>query len=462
MKLDAMFKEININRLLWIILGSILVVILFHSLNRFFDHDEFATIHTSWKMLRGEKIFVDFFQHHNPLFYYMLIPIIGALGDNIHTVIAIRLIVFLIIPLILLATYLIAKKIYNNETGIISLVLLVCTFSFATKVMEIRPDVMETLFALVSILFLFFYFEKRNLKYLILSSFLLGISFLIFQLALFLGFLIGCLLLFDVYKKNISFRDVLIYFFAFLFTLVPYGIYLFYTNSFYTYFQLNWILNMKFLLRFPPFDLLIQTYTMSTILIVFYFLGLLFFMKTLNQRRIGFLSFGLLLSIFFVRHPYPQYLMLAMPLIAMISASAIYAIFKNKRALLFAVLILSIGSQASWLAQGARNSNGEQLKKIAYVLSITNANDSVYDGEIFFNIFRNDVDFFWYNVGPLHALETFQTMTDYKYDIYEIIDRVKPKVISNYHIGYMDDYRIKNYYEQSKRYPDLFIRKDTE
>ena len=148
-----------------------------------------------------------------------------------------------------------------------------------------------------------------------------------------------------------------------------------------------------------------------------------------------------------------------MPLIAMISATAIYTIFKNNKALLFVLLIASIGSQVSWLAQLARNSNGDQLKKVAYVVAITNREDFVYDGEILFNIFRKDVDFFWFNVGPQHALETFQTMTDYHYDIYAIIDRLKPKVISNYHIENMEDPRIKKYYVQSRQYRDLFIRK---
>jgi len=459
MKLEEMFKKINIDRLLWIVLGALLVIILFHSLNRFFDHDEFATIHTSWKMFQGEKIYVDFFEHHNPFFYCALIPIIGVLGENVHTIIAVRLMVFLLFLLILLITYLIARKIFNKETGIITLLLLVSTFIFVTKAVEVRLDVPETLFALFSIFFLLVYFEKGGLLYLILSAILLGIAFLFFQLALFPVLIIGCLLLFELFKKNIYFRDVIIYFFIFLLILAPYGIYLFYTKSFYSYFQFNWILNMKFLLRFLPFDLLIQTYGINTILIVFYIVGLLFFMKTSNQRRVGVLSLGLLLSVFFVRHPYPQYLMLAMPLIAMISASTIYTIFKNNKALLFVVLILSFGSQLSWLAQGARNSNGEQLKKIEYVLSITSANDSVYDGEILFNIFRKDVDFFWFNVGPQHALETFKTMTDYNYDIYVIIDRIKPKVISNYHIGNMEDPRIKNHYVQSGRYKDLFIRK---
>lgn len=116
------------------------------------------------------------------------------------------------------------------------------------------------------------------------------------------------------------------------------------------------------------------------------------------------------------------------------------------------------------VSSGARNTNAEQLKKIEYVLSITRGNDYAYDGNILFNIFRKDADFYWYSTDPdprMGTLETFQIMTGYHYDIYERIDRVKPKVISNYYIGNMEDHRIKNHYERSKQYADLFIRIDS-
>jgi 4-amino-4-deoxy-L-arabinose transferase-like glycosyltransferase len=460
MKIDDMFKKIKVNRLLWFVLGALLVIILFHSLNRFFDHDELEAIHTSWKMLQEEKIYVDFFQHHHPFLYYMLIPIISILGENIHTIIAIRLIFYLMFLFILFITYLIARDNFSKGIVVIGLILLSSTYIFMIKVIEIRPNVPETLFALVSIFFLLDYFKKRNLLYLGLSAFSLGVAFLFFQLAMFLVLFIGCLLLFDVYKKTIPFLDVLAYFFVFLLALAPYGIYLVLTDSFYSYFQFNWILNMKVLNRFLPFSGLLNIYSVNTILCVFYVLGLSFYLKTSNQKRVGVLSLGLLLSVFLVRTPWPQYFMLAIPLMAITSAHTIYLIFKNNKAILFVMLVLSTGPQINWLAQGARNTNEGQLKKIAYVMSITNKDDSVYDGHILFNVFRKDINFFWYSIDPhLGTLETFQTMADYHYDIYEIIDSVKPQVISNYHIGNMEDPRIKNHYVQSKRYTDLFIRK---
>jgi len=415
MRQGEWLKNIDIYRIFWIVLCALLVIVLFHSLNRFFDHDELEAIHTSWKMLQGEKIYVDFLQHHHPLLYYLLIPVIGKLGENIQTIITIRLLIFVMLLLILFVSYLLAKNIFNREIGIISLLLLSTTVIFVLKAIEIRPNVPETFFALSSIFFLFFYFKKRGLLYLVLSAFSLGIAFLFFQLALFLIIFIGCFLLFDVYKRLAPFRDLLLYFSVFLLVLLPYGIYLFYTNSFNSYFQLNWILNMKFLGRFAPFNGLLMLSERSTVLCIFYLVGLIFFMKKSNQIRLGVFSFGLLLSVFLVRTPWPQYFMLAIPLIAITSAHAIHSVFKNNKALLFAFLIFSIGFQLPWLAQGARNSNGEQLKKIQYVLSITRTNDFVYDGDMQFNVYRKDIDFFWYSIDPLMGtLGTFQTMSHYK------------------------------------------------
>ena len=41
--------------------------------------------------------------------------------------------------------------------------------------------------------------------------------------------------------------------------------------------------------------------------------------------------------------------------------------------------------------------NKYQLEKIDYVLSITDTNDLVYDGDIQFNLFRKDLDFLVFN-----------------------------------------------------------------
>jgi 4-amino-4-deoxy-L-arabinose transferase-like glycosyltransferase len=458
MKQNSLFLSLDCSKLLWLLFSVLVVIILFNSLNRWFDNDEFEAVHTSWKILQGEEIYVDFFQHHHPLFYYLLTPVIAISGENITTIITIRLIVFFMLLLIFFFTYYLSIKLFNKETGLISLLLLTTAHIFFTEAIEIIPDVPQTLFGLLSVLLLFTFFENRFQKNLVSSSFLLGISFLFSQKASFLILLIGVLLLIGVYKREIYHRDLLLYLSVFLLTLAPYCLYVFYTSALSPYFSFNWVLNMMFLNHFLPFNILLHSFLYNLSLWAFYLIGLLFFMKTPNQKRVAFLSLGLLMSVFFAHTPYRQYFMMAMPLIAVTSAYAICSIFKNKYILVI-VLVFSIAFPFFNLLKKTRNTNGIQLEKIEYVLSITGKEDFVYDGDILFNIFRKDIDFFWFSVRPhTLGLATYQTMTEYDYNIYELIDTFKPKVISNYYIENMHDKRIAKHYVQSALYEDLFTR----
>ena len=63
---------------LWGIFAGILVSIFFYSYNRGFDPDEFEHMHTAWKISRGQKIFIEFFQHHHPFFDYLITPVTGS------------------------------------------------------------------------------------------------------------------------------------------------------------------------------------------------------------------------------------------------------------------------------------------------------------------------------------------------------------------------------------------------
>jgi len=106
--------------------------------------------------------------------------------------------------------------------------------------------------------------------------------------------------------------------------------------------------------------------------------------------------------------------------------------------------------------------NTRQLEKINYVLFLTRPDDLVYDGDIQFNVYRGDLDFIWFSVSPREGqLSTYQKWKGYRYDILELIDEKKPKVISDYVIKKMlADPRISNHYGQSERYSDLYIRRD--
>lgn len=453
-----MLKNIRVTSLLQVFLGILVVVILYWSLNKQFDHDELEVIHTSWKILQGERIYIDFFQHHHPLLYYLLIPIIVIFGESTTTLIVARLIVFCLFSLILAITYLIANKTSSREASNISLIFLCTTFIFTTNVIELRPDVPQALFGLLAILFLLFYFETKILSYLVLSSLAVSLAFLFLQKALFLILLLAIFLFYHAYRKNISYFSAFTYVLLILFVYLLYLLHLTFSDSLSAYLTFNWILNIKFLDRSYPVDTFINMYKVNAILWFYYALGLLS-VNTFNQRFLSFISLGLLLSIFSLQKPHQQYFISLIPLVAIISAYTVYTFFLSSRKLLIVVLILASVLPCYSLFGGVPTlSNSEQLQKINYVLSITRPDDFVYDGNALFNVFRKDIDFFWYSLDQKDGLATYTSMTGYKYNVYESIGKFKPKVISNYFIENVGDERIANFYTRSSLYPDLFIR----
>jgi 4-amino-4-deoxy-L-arabinose transferase-like glycosyltransferase len=445
---------------LWFILGLLLVAVFFWSLNKEFDHDELEVIHTSWKILKGEELYVDFFQHHHPLLYYLLVPVIAILGEKTSTLIAIRLIFYACYAGILFATYLIAKRVFQKTTAILSLVLLVAFLMYTRNAIEIRPDVPQTLLGLLSIYWLFVYLESKSHYDLFLCSLSVGLSFLFLQKSGIFILLEFIILLLAVCKNQISYRSLLFYLLG---SSLPFGFYLLYLygNGYIDqYFTLNWLLNFKFIDRNYPWSTLLESFRDNLLSWTFFLIGLCCCLSGREQKRLGIITIGVLLFIITTKKSHQQYLIPLFPLIAILAAEAIHYLRPYKK-VFFCIVFLSIFYPSLIYFNGAfQLSNHQQLRKIDYVMNITPQNERVYDGDILFNVFRSDIDFFWYSLDSQDGLDTYKSFNSYHYNIYESIEKFKPKVISTYYIPSLEDSRIKNFYTASPVYADLFIRQD--
>jgi len=444
-----------------ILLALLLVALLAVSLTRYFDHDEFETIHTAWKIVQGERIYIDFFQHHHPFFYYLLTPFVLIFRDSILTLFAARVFIFFLTLLILASTYLLGRKIFNPRVSFLAIILLITTFIFNEKVVEIRTDTIQTLFSLASLVFLFDFLKNGKARSLILSGAGLGFSFLFLQKAIFLIFLTFLLLLYYFWQRKISGRQLLIFSFSFLLTLLPYIAYLLLTKNFSTYLFFNWIFNLNFVGHFYPFRHLAESFKENSLLWIFYVWGCLTFLATRRQKDLAFLSLGLLFSLFLVRIPLKQYFMTAMPLIALISSQGLYFTFKNnQRLLLIMVLSLVVPFVYSSLKPLETTTSRDQLVLVKDVLQATDKNDLVYDGSVRFNLFRKDIDFFWFSVNPAdNGLTTYKRLKSYEYNIDELIEEKKPKIVSTYPAP-VDLRKLKKHYKPFNNYPNVFIRID--
>ena len=512
----SLLPEKTFSRWLWRLLIVVVVGVLLLSLKRYFGHDEFEGVHTGWKILQGERIYIDFFQHHHPFYYYLPAFVISAAGETVWAVLALRLVSFAFYGAMLLLTWRLAIRIYGRRTvAKIALILLGSAFIFFDSAIEIRPDVPQVFFGFAGFVLIFAYFDEKKKWQLILSALCLGLSFLFLQKAVFSIAIMGVLLLVTAYKKQIKWCDVAVYSLTGAGVIVPYFVYLIYSGTLDTYIEFNWLLNMKFMNEFSAVKGIGVIFRKSPALLIFYVLGSVKPPKTAGPIRLGWVSLGLLGSVFLVRAPYNQYFLPAIPFMAVIAANAIVEVLRDKRSwqvigviaaagvgfiyafriihpeydviAVFAVIVIchviaivfckypvvrekwltftvlvALIVPVTFVFNRITKNNTIQLAIVEYVRDVTSPEDHVYDGDARFNLFRKDVDYFWFSVRRHHklggALMTYQSMTDYPYDIYEAIELYKPKVIWPNYFD-VSDPRIAADYVQSEVFGALYIRK---
>ena len=152
-----------------------------------FTVDEMEAIHTAWKISAGETIYTGFFQHHHPLLYFYLAPVIVACGARPMTLIACRA---AMVPFILgtvWCTYALAGRVFGRSAAILTLIFLLASRLFLRVGVEVRPDVPLLCFGMAAILLAFPKEGAPPRRTLAswLSGICLGLSLLFLQKAIF-------------------------------------------------------------------------------------------------------------------------------------------------------------------------------------------------------------------------------------------------------------------------------------
>lgn len=209
--------------------------------------------------------------------------------------------------------------------------------------------------------------------------------------------------------------------------------------------------------QFSPIQNFKNSYHQNTLHWIFYFIALLFVPKDKASKVLTLISVFLILTIFIVKAPYLQYFIIITPFISILTAKGIDYVFKNNIPLLSFIMLFSIVPFYFEFQKFKENSN--DIKRLQFVLDNTNVEDKVFDGLSYINLYRKDIDFFWFSVYEFGLLETYQNMTNYHYDIYELINKHKPKIIFRHTIKNISHKNIQPFYYQSEQYPRIYLRK---
>lgn len=444
-----MVKE-NSDRLLQYGRGVLILIILMTAMftfQRIFHDDELEAVHTAWKIAQGEVIYQDFFQHHHPFLYYLLVPIIVWGGEKIETLFVCRAVMLLIGLGTCYWTYRLANLIHGDQkvNGMAAVLLLISSVLFSWYGFQIRPDVPMVFLQMMAIYYYIGFQKSGKIRDLMYAAVGFNLAVLFLQKAVIVvSMVFGMLFV----QSRIKWVNKAIFTGVFFAGGAIYATYLWKTGIIERYFLLNWVINGKMIWHPERLDVLYMG-TVSFPLVISYCLG---FWKSFfcpKLRSINILIFGLLGTMSFYPAPNMHYALPALPLMAVIGAPL----------LVQGVMVRTIFVRGIWLVGVVfavfsyfqictQHVLDKQLATIQYIMQVASPGDGVLDGSRpRGNLFRKDVDYFWFQTEPRYGLVgVFSKMTGYRYDPYEIVEQKKPKIICNELFGDATDPRISQYY----------------
>jgi hypothetical protein len=429
------------------------------ALFRQFDHDEFEHIHSAWFILQGKIPYLDFYQSHNPALWYLLAPFIHFFGEGTAVLFIARSLMLLFLAGIVLSVRALSRETGSSirESNYAMLLVLSC-WVLVNKSYEIRPDVPQVFFGLLSCLYFIRYIKNKMSLHMVQAGFMAGVSFVMLQKSIFLFAAMVIAMLWLLWRKEISLRAIFLYAIGTILPLVGLIYYLMATGCFGDYIMTNWILHMNKLQSFSPLKHLFNSILENT---VFWGLAGLSLWTCLVKKQSGALlqiiSFcGLLYfgSLFLVPCPHKQYFIFLIALLAVPAARQAILLFEQfkcsetcRNCLLVLALIAPVYSTASALTK----SNRTQLQMIRYVINWTAPGHRVYDGDVLYNLYRPDLHYFWFSVKPLKGLDSYNRIFGNRlsaYDIYQLILEKKPVFISDVSVN-INDPRIAGMYQST-------------
>jgi hypothetical protein len=467
-------RLLSTNGFLCIVVIFLSLLVLSYSVHRWFDHDEFAHIHSAWYVANGYTPYTDFFHNHHPLLWYCIAPILLVLGYSTKTVVILRLIMFGLTMGIALLTFLTARKATSSTTaGLLSVLLLLSMVMFLEKSIEIRPDVPQVLLGLISVYFFVSFTQSRENKHMALAGLFASFAFLFSLKTSFLLIAYAALLFHGLLRRRIPGKALLYFVLSLLVPLLLFLGYLVASGSFADYVLNNWLMNMRWLYTLSPRDYLRRSFatqnalfwSLSAVAIAFILLK----RKTSEAlRAIAFIGLFLLASVLLVKTPHRQYFMFAIALLCIASAYLIEQVVARFRLRVVHTLVLVIvvlfQPLQSFAPQSIRSGlRDSQLARVEFVLDNSASSDLVYDGNIQFNLYRPDLHYFWFSVQEKRGLDTYNLVTNNGYGDYDgcqLIKSKRPRLISDFALDFTAC-GLRALYDETK-YDGLYMLRELE
>ncbi len=226
------------------LLGFGMLIIYKAAVDYGFVWDQTEHLHAAYLVSIGQVPYKDFFEHHHPLLWYLLAPVVQWFYPSIKVVYFARFLAVGLMACCLWLLFTITDKfLFNRKTALLSMLCLLCFPKVLTDSMNLRPDTFMLLTVLGGLYYFFDFLQNGHLRKLIGSFLLWIISFLFLQKAIIIGVGFCAAILWLLHQKRLSWRDFLIAAGVACLPLVGFATWLTYHHIWNEYLWYNWTLN---------------------------------------------------------------------------------------------------------------------------------------------------------------------------------------------------------------------------
>lgn len=429
------FEKILISLLILIEI-SFLFIQTFHQP---LQNDENEHLYNAYMIFLGNIPYLDFFEHHNPLMWYIISPLYNIYENNINIYYIVRLFMFICVLITGIFTYKIAKKLsFSDFYSLLSVCFYFSFNTLKTTGIQFRPDTPMTLFIIIGIYYLITYItKKQNNKDIYLSIISFSISFWFLQKSIVFIIPTIIFILILLFLKKVSWYNVILASFLTLFVSLIYIFYLYNNDCLNLYYIYNYIGNIENTRKYTIFkeNSYFNTYKDKTILLCIIMCILSFFINIKQNKKISILSFYTIVSFIFLTHGLygvnKHYLLPLLPLFSIISTDILQIII-NKKIFKIPFLFFFIIQQIYFDYNIIKNTHipfNTYIKINKYITNNTSNNDEVLIHVSITGIKKQAEGYYYF--GEQYIIDNIYNIIPYKKlpNKKEIIINKKPKII---------------------------------
>lgn len=392
--------------------------------NKRFDLDEFEHTHVVFLIQNNQQIYVEFFEHHMPLYTEVLSSFFDLSDCNVYIMIYMRIFSYSITIMSLFLLFIIVNKNFSFVISAFSVTALHTSYIFIIKSIEIRPDSMSLMFIIMGICIIEFKHKISEKYYIRNVLIILSLSLSLWTTPK--PFLIILLILFSLsfYKSDRNIIKwiqivaclVIINFAIFVLLIGMKDSSMFIKNIL--------LFNIKYNTRFSPLNGIYECILSSPILYLFLIFPICNFMDWIkNKFFILFLISMINLAIIPV--PYLQNYIFVIPFSVLFVCYKINYLIVEKKwiKISYILMIIIISYQVVYLKIDNYDKNDRQIAQIRYINYITNDTNKCMDGWSGLCTFRNNSLYYWFLHDEIIKMIDIDKLNN------NIIDNIKNKKI---------------------------------